>query len=89
MSPPPPPPPPQSPLVLPVVTPRFAPSCSEELLQGLGEVAKETGCHVQSHICEQRPEVELTLQLFPTHKNCSSIFEQAGLLTSKVGGAGL
>ena len=28
-------------LVLPIVTPRFAPSCDEELLMGLGEIAKK------------------------------------------------
>ena len=28
-------------LVLPIVTPRFAPSCDEELMVGLGEIAKK------------------------------------------------
>lgn len=39
-------------LVHPVVTPRFVPSCSPPLLQGLGRLAWEQGCHVQSHISE-------------------------------------
>ena len=39
-------------LVRPVVTPRFIPSCSEELLTGLGELAREYDCHVQSHCSE-------------------------------------
>ncbi len=39
-------------LVLPVVTPRFIPSCSDELLLGLGELARQTGCHVQTHCSE-------------------------------------
>jgi guanine deaminase len=39
-------------LVLPVVTPRFIPSCSDELLRGLGRLARETGCHVQTHCSE-------------------------------------
>jgi guanine deaminase len=39
-------------LVLPVVTPRFIPSCTDSLLQGLGELAASGGCHVQTHCSE-------------------------------------
>ncbi|GAB1363161.1 guanine deaminase [Rhodobacter sp.] len=40
------------PLVLPVITPRFIPSCTDALLEGLGALAQETGCHVQTHASE-------------------------------------
>ena len=39
-------------LILPVITPRFIPSCTDELLTGLGRLARETGCHVQTHCSE-------------------------------------
>jgi guanine deaminase len=39
-------------LVHPVVTPRFIPSCTDDLLRRLGRVAAETGCHVQTHCSE-------------------------------------
>ena len=39
-------------LVLPVITPRFIPACSDELLQGLGDLAQRSGCHVQTHCSE-------------------------------------
>jgi guanine deaminase len=39
-------------LIKPVITPRFIPSCSDELLSRLGAVARETGCHVQTHCSE-------------------------------------
>ena len=39
-------------LVLPVITPRFIPACTDELLQGLGELAQHSGCHVQTHCSE-------------------------------------
>ena len=39
-------------LILPVITPRFIPSCTDELLSGLGLLAHETGCHVQTHCSE-------------------------------------
>jgi len=38
--------------VLPVVTPRFIPSCTDEALAGLGALARECGCHVQTHCSE-------------------------------------
>lgn len=39
-------------LVLPVVTPRFIPSCTDGMLKGLGELAQEYDCHVQTHCSE-------------------------------------
>ena len=39
-------------LVLPVITPRFIPSCTDDLLHRLGRLATETGCHVQTHCSE-------------------------------------
>ena len=39
-------------LVKPIVTPRFIPSCSDPLLEGLGVLADNTGCHIQTHCSE-------------------------------------
>ena len=39
-------------LIRPVITPRFIPSCSDSLLEKLGALAAETGCHVQTHCSE-------------------------------------
>lgn len=38
--------------VSPVVTPRFIPACTDATLEGLGVIAKECGCHVQTHCSE-------------------------------------
>lgn len=38
--------------VLPAITPRFAPSCTDALLDGLGDLAARHGCHVQTHCSE-------------------------------------
>ncbi|MBI1292411.1 guanine deaminase [bacterium] len=38
--------------VLPVVTPRFIPSCTDAALAGLGALAAECGCHIQTHCSE-------------------------------------
>jgi guanine deaminase len=42
----------ESGLVRPVITPRFVPACTDALLEGLGALALETGCHVQTHCSE-------------------------------------
>jgi guanine deaminase len=39
-------------LVQPIVTPRFVPACTDELLGGLGELAARTGTLVQTHCSE-------------------------------------
>lgn len=38
--------------VLPVVTPRFIPACTDAALQGLGDLARTCGCRVQTHVSE-------------------------------------
>ncbi len=41
-----------SPMVKPIITPRFTPACSDALLAGLGELAAATGMSVQTHCAE-------------------------------------
>jgi guanine deaminase len=38
--------------VLAVVSPRFIPSCTDASLEGLGALARQLGCHVQTHCSE-------------------------------------
>ena len=49
-------------LIRPVITPRFIPSCSDELLARLGALARETGCYVQTHCSESDWEHRHVLQ---------------------------
>ena len=39
-------------LIEAVITPRFIPACSDELLTGLGALAAESGCPIQTHCSE-------------------------------------
>ena len=55
-----------SPLVLPLITPRFIPTCTPALLQGLGQLAKEHNCHITSHLSESYDEVAFTRHLDQT-----------------------
>ena len=41
-----------SPLVEPIITPRFIPACTDALLEGLGELAESTGVRTQTHCAE-------------------------------------
>ena len=48
-------------LIRPVITPRFIPSCTDDLLVRLGSLARETGCHVQTHCSESDWEQRFVL----------------------------
>ncbi|KAI0763687.1 Metallo-dependent hydrolase [Irpex lacteus] len=53
-------------LVQPVLTPRFAISCTPELLGSLGELAKaDSQLTIQTHISENDSEIAFTKNLFP------------------------
>lgn len=54
----------RSPLVEPVITPRFAPACSDGALRGLGELAASTGALVQTHCSESDWEHGHALERF-------------------------
>jgi guanine deaminase len=54
----------ESGLILPVITPRFIPSCTDELLERLGRLARETGCHVQTHCSESDWEHRFVLDRY-------------------------
>lgn len=59
-------------LVKPIITPRFAPTCTEELLQGLGKLAIKYDIPVQSHLSENTDEVKWVQRLFPEAESCLS-----------------
>lgn len=45
-------------LVEPVVTPRFVPTCTDELLLGLGELASAKRLRIQSHMAEAHDQID-------------------------------
>ena len=42
----------------PILTPRFTPSCTDKLMEFLGRLAAERGLPVQSHLSENRAEIQ-------------------------------
>lgn len=61
------------------VTPRFAISCSQQLLDGAGKLSQETGCFVQSHLAETEAECQLVSELFDG-RSYVDVYHSAGLL---------
>lgn len=66
-------------LIKPIITPRFAPCCSDKLLKGLGDVVKETNVPVQTHLSENPSEIEWVKELFPDCPNYTSVYMKYGL----------
>ncbi|KAL8740788.1 MAG: hypothetical protein Q9190_006542, partial [Brigantiaea leucoxantha] len=74
---------PEQHLVAPILTPRFAPSCTKELLGSLGELAKEHSppLRIQTHISENTSEVELVKKMFPECDSYMDVYDRYSLLT--------
>ncbi len=58
--------------VKPILTPRFTPSCTDELMAWLGSLANERGLYVQSHLSENRSEIAWVKEL---HPDCAQYWE--------------
>ncbi|OGQ47957.1 MAG: guanine deaminase [Deltaproteobacteria bacterium RIFCSPLOWO2_02_FULL_47_10] len=57
-------------------TPRFAPTCSETLLAEVGNLARESGAYIQTHIAETVAENERVKELFPDYKDYTEVYEE-------------
>ena len=77
---------PEHSLVCPIITPRFAPSCTTTLLHGLGELASSSDTKplpIQTHISENPSECALVKTLFPEQADYASVYDAHGLLTPR------
>lgn len=70
---------------LPMLTPRFIPSCSRGLLERLQEIQAEYGCAVQSHLSENLSEIELVGELFPECGFYGAVYDRYGLFGKNAG----
>ena len=64
--------------VKPIITPRFTPTCSDELMARLGKIAAEKGLYVQSHLSENRAEMAWVLELHPDCKRYWESYHKFG-----------
>lgn len=68
-------------LVKPILTPRFAISCTPELLAGLGErMKRDDTLAMQTHFNEAEQEITATRALFPGFESEADLYEAFGLL---------
>ena len=66
---------------MPILTPRFIPSCSDDLMRGLGKMSAERGLRIQSHLSENQSEVAWVKELVPestSYANAYEIFDTMG-----------
>ncbi len=69
--------------VKPILTPRFAPSCTDRLLEFLGKLKAERDLPVQSHLSENTGEIALVAQLFPDCPQYWEVYDKYGLFDKK------
>lgn len=67
------------PRLAPMITPRFTPSCSDALMEGLGKLAREYGVPVQSHLSENDVEIAWVKELCPDCSQYWETYDKAGL----------
>lgn len=72
----------KSSLVRPIITPRFALSCTTELMRGLSALASKYDLHIQSHISENCGEIEAVKSIFQK-ETYTGVYEDANILTKK------
>lgn len=66
-------------MVRPIITPRFVPSCSDEMLCAMGAYAAETGLPVQSHLSENLSEIDWVKELEPDSTCYGDAYNRYGL----------
>lgn len=64
----------------PILTPRFIPTCSDELMRGLGTLAKKRGLRLQSHLSENRAEIAWVRELVPQASCYANAYELFGAI---------
>ncbi|CAE1294218.1 E3.5.4.3 [Acanthosepion pharaonis] len=69
-------------LITPVVTPRFALSCTEKLMKGLAQIADKYDLPIQTHINENKKEIAEVEKRFP-NKTYAETYDAMGLLKNK------
>lgn len=65
--------------VKPILTPRFTPSCSDPLMERLGEIQRKYRLPVQSHLSENLSEIAWVKELCPNTAFYGEAYDQFGM----------
>ncbi|WP_330566163.1 amidohydrolase family protein [Romboutsia sp. Marseille-P6047] len=68
------------PLVNYIISPRFVPSTTPELMKGLGKISKDHEIPIQSHLDENNDEIRWVKELHPECNSFCEVYEYYGLL---------
>ncbi|KAG4027115.1 hypothetical protein MFRU_033g00850 [Monilinia fructicola] len=68
-------------LITAILTPRFAPSCTGDLMRALGALAAEKNLPIQTHISENVAEMAWVADLFPECGSYAAVYDAFGCLT--------
>ncbi|MCI6115346.1 MAG: amidohydrolase family protein, partial [Spirochaetales bacterium] len=71
--------------IKPILTPRFVPSCTDELMEKLSIIRKKWRLPVQSHLSENMGEVEFVKELAPWSKFYGDAYDRFGLFGGEDG----
>ena len=63
----------------PIITPRFIPSCTDDLMYALRDLREEYDLPVQSHLSENYSEIAWIRELCPRAKHYGDAYDQFGL----------
>lgn len=63
----------------PIITPRFAPSCTAKLMKALGKIAEKYSLPVQSHLSENTNEIKWVQELFPDSSCYGDVYDSFSL----------
>lgn len=66
-----------------VVTPRYAGSCSIQLLREAAKIAEDNDLHIQTHLSENMKELEYIASLHPDYNSYTEVYQETGILSSK------
>ena len=66
-------------LVRPIITPRFVPSCTPDMLKACGELAAQYGLPVQSHLSENTSEIAWVQSLEKESTSYGDAYDRYGL----------
>jgi guanine deaminase len=64
-------------------SPRFAVACSEKLMRGAAEMAARFDAYLQTHLAENREELEKVHHLYMSARDYTHVYEKCGLLTPR------
>jgi len=65
--------------VKPILTPRFIPSCTDELMERIGELQRKYNVPLQSHLSENASEIAWVQQLHPDTKCYGEAYQKYGV----------